>query len=177
MIQKRLIPFYILILVIFLILKYLGMSINLDHVTVLLYPVNKCLQILTGGSSVYIAGEGYYFEKIQIVLDKSCSGFNLWLLCFLILSFLFLKYSNKLWQRIVVIPASLGVAYVLAIVINTCRIYTSIILQRTISSVLSLHPDMVHEAIGIINNVFFLTLIYYIAEKILQNRYNHAKLT
>ena len=177
MIHKRLIPFYAIVIVVFLLLKHIYTLIDTEQVKFLLFPVNQFLQILTGVSSMNLTNEGYYFEKISIVLNKSCCGFNLLLICFLMLSFLFLKYSKMVKQQILVIPASLIIAYLLTIVINTCRIYVSIILQQPFSSALDIHSNMIHEVIGIINNVFFLTLTYYMTEKLLQKKFNHAELT
>jgi hypothetical protein len=49
---------------------------------------------LTGSHSVYISDKGYYHDNLNILIEKSCSGFNFLLLCFCMLT-LTTKHNQK----------------------------------------------------------------------------------
>lgn len=160
MINNKNIFYYIFAAIIFAVLKYAYTLSSSDDLLFLLSPINKIITIITGEHSTYIEN-GYFFKNLNISIDKSCSGFNLWLLIFIMLSFLALKHIGK--YKIFIIPISLFVAYVVSIFINVSRIFTSIVIQDKINNILPNHT--IHEAIGIITNLIFLILIYIFTEK------------
>src|SRR5690606_40562495 len=55
----------------------------------------------------------------------------------------------KSLQKILMLPTSLFVAYVLTIFVNTSRIFASILVQSQTKSVFFNHQHIIHEAIGI----------------------------
>ena len=72
------IPFYLAAGIIFLLLK-LGHSMA-DHnaLQFLLWPTSKLVALMTGASSSYLPEGGYFHAQLNIVINKSCSGFNFW---------------------------------------------------------------------------------------------------
>lgn len=168
-------PYYLLAVGIFLSLKF-GFTLADNHrLDFLLNPTDKFVGLLTGSQSIYIADNGYYHEKLNILIDKSCSGFNFWILCFLALTYLAINYFNKPKNKIQSIPFALAGAYLLTIFVNTSRIYASIVVQKQTKDILLNHQHYIHEAVGIITNLSFLILAYYLIEKLLKRIQHHAK--
>jgi exosortase K len=169
------IPYYITSVGIFILLKVGFTYANNDDLSFLLKPTDKFIGLLTGSQSTYLSEYGFFYEKLNILIEKSCCGFNFWILGFLVFSYLGLRYFDKTSHKILTIPISLLGAYLLTIFVNTSRIFASIVLQSQTSSFISGHQHLVHEAIGIITNLSFLILAYYLIEKLFIQLKHHAK--
>jgi exosortase K len=169
------IPYYLTAIGLFILLKFGYTLSDFNDLTFLLKPTNKLVGFLTGSHSVYIQSSGYFYEQLNIVIDKSCSGFNFWLLCFLMLTFLTLKYFNKNIQKAFALLFSIVGAYILTIFINSSRILASIIINNHHITIFDDKREIIHETVGIVINLFFLILIYLIVERILINRNRNAK--
>jgi exosortase K len=128
-----------------------------------------------GSASVFIKDSGYFHQQLNIIIDKSCSGFNFMLLTYLMLTFLTLKHSKSVLKKTLTLFISLFAAYVITVFVNSSRIFTSIIIQSQ-NNYFSNHP-LAHESIGIITNLTFLVLIYLTLEKLLLKRQINEKLT
>jgi exosortase K len=168
------IPYYLTAVGLFILLKFGFTFADNDDLTFLLQPTDKLVGFLTGSSSVYFADNGYYHDKLAILIDKSCSGFNFWLLCFLMFTYLAVKYSRKPTHKIVSIPIALACAYLLAIFVNTSRIFASIIVQNQTKFLLPNQQHWIHESVGIITNLSFLILSYYLIEKLLIRKFSNT---
>jgi len=174
--QKN-IPYYIVGVFVYMLLKLGFKYANHKDLSFLIKPTDNLISILTGSSSIYIEGNGYYNRHLHILIDKSCAGFNFWILCFLMILFLCIKYAKTNVQKIVSIPLSLFFAFLLTLTVNTSRIFVSVTFQDRLSSVLNLKTTIIHEGIGIFINLSFLILIYLISEKLISKHINYAKLT
>lgn len=141
----------------------------------LLKPTDKIVGLLTGSHSIYLPVSGYYHEYLNIVIDKSCSGFNFWVLCFLLFTYLTVKHVEKTLSKILTIPTALIGAYLLTIFVNASRIFASIVVQTQTKNIFLNQQHIVHEAIGIITNLTFLILAYVLIEKFLIHRRYNAK--
>lgn len=93
------------------------------------------------------------------------------------LTYLFLKYSDKNMRKFWAIPIALIFSYLLTLFVNTSRIFASIIIQNQTKCIQEYWQHIIHEAIGVITNLTFLILTYYITEKYIKHRQQHAKLT
>ncbi len=172
------ISFYLTTIGLFILLKFGYTLADNDNLIFLLKPTDKIVGLLTGSHSVYFSDKGYYLDNLNILIEKSCSGFNFLLLCFCMLTFLFLKYANKTIFKFLSIPAALIASYLLTIFVNASRIFVSIIMQQQANNFLPDRPHLIlHEIVGVITNLTFLILIYIVSEKILTNKYQNAKLT
>ena len=89
------IPYFLTAVGIFILLKFGFTIADTNTLTFLLKPTDKFVGLLTGSQSVYLSYKGYYHEKLNIVIEKSCSGFNFWVLGFLVFTYLGLKYVDK----------------------------------------------------------------------------------
>lgn len=172
------IPFYLTTIGIFILLKFGYTLADNDNLIFLLKPTDKIVGLLTGSHSVYLSDKGYYHDNLNILIEKSCSGFNFMLLCFCMLTFLFLKYANKTILNYLSIPVALFASYLLTIFVNASRIFVSIIMQQQANNFLPNRPHLIlHEIVGVITNLTFLIIIYIVSEKFLTNKYQNAKLT
>jgi len=157
--------YYISSLTIFLLLKFIFSQAEIGDLIFLLKPTDTLVGLLTGSQSVYILDNGYYHASLNILLNKSCSGFNFWSLSFLAFAYLAIKYFKN---KALAIPVSLCCAYILTIFANSSRIFTAIIVPYK--------QALVHETIGIIVYLSFLVLVYYLTEEFFKRRRNNAKI-
>jgi len=167
--------YYLTAVGLFILLKFGYTLADNSDLTFLIKPTDKLVGLLTGSHSIYLSESGYYHEHLNIIIDKSCSGFNFWILCFLLFTYLTVKYSDKTLNKILTIPTALIGAYLLTIFVNTSRIFASIVLQTQTKNIILNHQHILHEAIGIITNLTFLILAYVLIEKLLIHKRLNAK--
>ncbi len=161
------IPYYLAAIGLFISLKFwFTIADNMD-LTFLLLPTDKLVEFLTGSSSVYLPYDGYYHKSLNILIDKSCSGFNFWVLGFLIFTYLLVRYFDKPLYKILMIPFALIGTYLLTIFVNTSRIFVSIVVQNQTKYIFLNEQPVIHEAIGIVINLTFLVLTYILVENFL----------
>jgi len=161
------IPYYLIAIGIFILFKFGFTYAENDSLTFLLKPTDKLVGLLTGSNSIYIMDKGYFHDELNIVIDKSCAGFNFWILSFLMLTFLGLKYFGSNLKKALIIPLALTGAYFFTIFVNTSRIFASIVIQNQTISYFENQQHNIHEIIGIITNLTFLILVYFLTNKVL----------
>lgn len=169
------IPYYLTTVGFFILLKFGFTLADNNDLAFLLKPTDKLVGLLTGSDSIYLSDSGYFHEHLNIIIDKSCSGFNFWILSFLLFTYLSVKHFDKTLSKILTIPTALFGAFLLTIFVNTSRIFASIVVQTQTKSILLNQQHIVHEAIGIITNLTFLILAYILIEKLLIHKRYNAK--
>jgi len=178
MITIKNIFYYLVAIVIFILLKFGYTIANTNDLFFLLNPTDKLVGLLTSSKSVYFADEGFYYQNFNVIIEKSCSGFNFLLLCFSMICILTLKYIRNSLYKALIIPVALVSAYLMTIFVNVSRIFTSIVLQHQTNQFLPQNSQLVvHETIGIITNLSFLLLGYYLLERFFKNNTNYEKRT
>jgi exosortase K len=160
----------------FILLKFCFTLADDRHLTFLLKPTDELVGLLTGSRSVYLAGNGFYCDKLNILIDKSCSGFNFWILSFLVFVYPTVRYFDKPSHKILTVPAALTGAYALTVFVNASRIFASVIVHNQTKFLPAERQHLIHETVGIITNLSFLVLTYYLIEKILKHKQYNAKL-
>lgn len=170
------IPYYFSLVGLFILMKFLFSVANTDDLAFLLYPTNKLIEILTNSNSFYDVNLGHYHSHLNILINKSCSGSNFWIICLLMLSFLALNFFKSNPYKILSLIAAIAISYLITIFVNTSRIFVSVTLEKQLNPFLNIDNHLVHEAIGITTNLSFLILTYYIIEKLI-NKYFYEKLT
>lgn len=158
------IPYYSLIFGIFILLKLAFRQMDNDALLFLLAPTNSLIELVTNSTSLYENATGFYHEKHHIFFNKSCSGFNFWLLCFLMLSSAVLPYLASSSAKLLAIPAMLILAYIGTIFANTSRVIVSLFLEATPLGAYG----WLHQAEGIFIYFFFFVLFYLGFKSILQ---------
>lgn len=162
MLHNKDLIFYLSIAAVFVFLKILYMDLSIDQLRLFLYPLDVMVRLATHSTSVFLPSEGYFYESLNILIDKSCSGFNFFTLCFMMLAFLFVNHLPLNRHRIIAIAACLPLSYLLAIFANTARILTSITIMHLPMPAWSLHGDLSHQAQGAFVYLFFLIIIYFV---------------
>ncbi len=168
-------PYYLIAIGLFVLLKFWIGTFENDKLIFLLKPTDKIFELVTGTHSEYNSESGFYYGKFNIVIDKSCSGYNFLLLCFVMLYFQIIKYAKQFKFKLLLLFGSLSIAYVLTILINSSRIIISVVFQNAKFDFLNLEPHIIHESIGVITYLSFLLITYFLTEKILNKKY--AQLT
>jgi exosortase K len=167
--------YYLTAALIFVLMR-VGFTLSGDNdIAFLLIPTDKLVGLLTGSHSVFIENAGYFHEKLNIIIGKSCSGFNFLLLSFLAFAWLAVKYFNKPLRKFLNIPIALISACLLAVFVNASRILASVVLQNRIHLFFPGRLNLIHEAVGIITELTFLVLAYCLIENFLKQRGCHAK--
>ncbi|MEM9337316.1 MAG: exosortase K [Bacteroidota bacterium] len=170
------IPYYLIVVTIFILLKFGFTFANTNDLAFLLKPTNQLVELLTGSHSIYLSGNGYFYEQLNILIDKSCSGFNFWVLCFLLFSYLTVNHFDRSIHKLLTIPAVLTGAYMLTLFVNASRIFASIVVQRQTKNIFHDQQHFIHETIGIMTSLTFLILAYILIEKLLTRQRHYAKL-
>ncbi len=149
---KNKLPYYILAGLLFLTLKWLFKTATTEDLLFLLGPSNKVVSIFTGQSFIYQIEEGFYYQELNIIIGKSCAGFNFFLLSMLMYSYSTISVLKPKKSGILIIPVAFLLAYPLTIFANASRILGAIFIQQK----LDLHYDWLHEAEGVFVYLFFL---------------------
>ncbi|MEO1012744.1 MAG: exosortase K, partial [Bacteroidota bacterium] len=119
---------------------------------------------------------GFYFEQLEILIDKSSSCGNFLLLSFAMLSFTALNNLTKLYHKLLSVPLMLFMAYLTTIGVTVSRIYVSLVVEPKVEELIGTNPNWIHEAIGVATNLSFLILVYILFNKLVQ-AYSYEKLT
>lgn len=167
--------YYFLALLIFVVFKLLYRDATTQDLVFLLNPVRWLVDIATYTQSTFITDKGYFNDALNIVIDKSCSGFNFFVLCFLMLTFLTvgnLKNRNSKWLSLVVLFI---LAYLITIVTNASRILTSLFLHKVFRTYAIPRLEVWHKVEGAFVYLFCLVAVYLLTEFLLKRYINHSK--
>ncbi|MCR9153719.1 MAG: exosortase K [Croceimicrobium sp.] len=173
--ERKNLPYFFLSLGIFIIAKLLYHQSETADLTFLLRPISAYLEFSYNSLAVYSPEKGYIHPDLFINIEKSCSGFNFWMICYLTLSFLVIPYGRNHWQKALSFIGLLALSYLLALVVNIARISVSIQLS-VFNDLLPYSDAIIHQALGVITNLSFLILIY-LGLSWLLNLPRHAKTT
>jgi exosortase K len=152
-------------------LKFYYRHIETNDVIFLLLPTNFLIEIVTFSTSRFILHEGYFYDNLNILIDKSCAGFNFFMICFCMLGFLFIQYIKSTFKKIGSLLLAFLLAYSFTILANTSRILCLIFVQHFAIQTTSFLKESIHLAIGVLVYLVFLILIYWVFESILNLYY------
>jgi len=156
----RHLPYYVGIGLLFLLMKYLYSLSHNDHLWFLLSPVNTCIEVTTGSQGIYVASKGFMHEQLSIVIDKSCSGFNFWLLAFSLPSLSTLHFYQTHWQKLGACLTLAAIGYLVTVFVNTSRILIALLTLKHKEMHSILRAAWMHEAQGAFVYLLFLVLLY-----------------
>lgn len=165
--MPRNLPYLLTALAIFVLLKLAYTQADTDDLAFLLGPTDRLVGLAANSSSVYEPTRGYLHPDLNIVIDKSCSGFNFWMMSFLMLSFLLLRYLAQPTHKRAALPIALLCAYALTIFANTSRISIAVLLQNQFPGFPPHYRDWFHQAQGTFVYLSCLIGIYLIFEFLL----------
>lgn len=151
---------YFLVIALVVLLKLIYPYLDAGQLTFLLKPTSQIIELLFNTNPIFETNTGYYHPELNIEIDRSCSGFNFWMIVFLMITFLLLKHINEERKRLLTIPGLLIVTYFMTILVNSSRIVISLIIHNKTDSLFHFQPNWLHEAIGSFVYLFFLISIY-----------------
>jgi exosortase K len=152
--------YYLIAIGIFILLKIGFIFANNDDLVFLLKPTNNLIGFVTNSNAQYFTGRGYFHERLNIFIGKSCSGFNFWILCYIMLIFLALRFLNNGVYKVIAVPSILVFAYFLTIFVNASRILFSIFIHSSGATFIDSKINWLHRAEGTFIYLFFLIVIY-----------------
>ena len=136
---------YILVgLSIFVVLKLLFKYSNSDDLNILLRPTNYLFSLMQNSEWEYTLGNGYYYPEFNIVINKSCSGGNFFLICFLTFLFTCINLIRTFKSIVIYISMLLVASFVIAIFSNVSRILILLKLNHLGFA----EEGLSHEAVG-----------------------------
>lgn len=155
----------------FLLMKMIYTQTTSDDLKFLLYPTDQLVCFFTGNQSNYIPKAGYFHIDLNILIEKSCAGFNFFILFFLISYITCIKHIIHSSRRWSLLPICLLISYLLTIAVNSSRIITAIALKSKFNFI---EISSSHQLQGTFIYLFFLLLFYsvlkyYLNKQVLKN--------
>jgi exosortase K len=167
---------YVMMLVIFILLKWLATLVSVDDLRWMIAPVAYLVGLIKGEYSVFIPGDGYYFPSTEIMINRSCAGLNFYIMSVALLHFLVVRHFSRVRHLVPGFAAAFAAAYILTVLVNTSRIASSLITlhlgEQFLSETLS---SRVHEATGVVVVCSFLILIYFSVDYLLKSKLKNEK--
>lgn len=152
--------YYLISAGIFILFKFIFIHASSDDLTYLLQPTNFIIETISNSNAQYLPNQGYYNKDLNILIDKSCSGFNFLMLCYLMLVFFIIDKLKNRTIKIISLPLLLLVSYILTIFINSSRIMLSILIHKLELHFLFDNTNWLHQLQGGFVYLFFLIIIY-----------------
>jgi exosortase K len=152
-------PYYITMLLLFLVLRFLHTSARADEVWFFLAPTSKIVALTLSADAVYNSVDGYFFSDLGIVINKSCSGVTFWLLSMVLLFFTVLRFCESHFQKLLLFPISAFICYILTVSVNASRILFAVKFNHLFPNVAQKYAWL-HEMEGNIIYLAALMLFY-----------------
>jgi exosortase K len=135
-------------------LKALYGGLDAENLRFLLWPLGKMLELFRVEKGLWQADVGWIFSGF--VVDKSCAGFNFWLIASSAFCFTVVERSKTLWP-IRGLGLALLSAYGLCLFANTARILGATLLLEMGTDLPFLAGDFAHQVEGTF--VYFSLLV------------------
>ena len=154
--RNKNLKYYLAAAALFVALKLFFIRAGSDDLRFLLGPTSFLVSAVINSPAEYQQETGYYLSGPDILIDKSCAGFNYWILGFMMVVFMALKYPLREGYRLAVIPLSLIISWVLTLFVNTSRILAATYATGAINAAF----PWFHQAQGAFIYLSFLVLFY-----------------
>ena len=166
MIDNKNILYYSVVTGVFILLKLSFIYASNSDLVFLLKPTNFLIEFITNSQPQYLESNGYFYQKLNILIDKSCSGYNFWLVSYVMLAFLAISVLKNRTHKTIAIPLFLLITYLLTIFVNSSRILISVVLRDSELIIIDEKPVWLHQLEGSFVYLFFLICIYLIFERL-----------
>ncbi len=163
--SKKNFSFILLVVLIFLAGKYFYSLSTLDDVLFLVKPTTILVEGLLGVPSTFMANEGFYFSQYQIIINRSCSGFNLALIIFLMFTVIIYRRGYPLGLKMALLPMALLSGFASTVLINGFRIFSLTVLKKWEYTYPILQTHIFHEGMSILINLCYLITLYILVDK------------
>ncbi len=139
---------------------------TVDHLRFILAPVSWGVEMLTGHSFTYEAGNGYISRDLALVINSSCAGINFWIILIMISLFILVLYRPaKVWQYWSI---SIALSFIISILINSLRISADIQLSNFIPQFQGWDGVSRHSLLSSFTYFFFMVLYYLVFEGVIK---------
>ena len=145
-------------------LKLFYSSASVNDLRWVLAPTAWLVELVTRETFIFEAGAGYMIGDRSFLIAAPCSGVNFLIAAFLLLSL------RRLWRHrfepvgLLLVPATIAIAYITTIVANTVRIVGALHLHRMDADLVWVNPDQAHRLEGIFVYFGFLLLLFVFSE-------------
>lgn len=158
-----------LAIILFLLMKGAYSIAEVGQLHFLLYPTSQFVASFTGTETFFLAEQGYQNSGLNILINKSCSGFNFWALCFVMVYCLLEKRKYGWLRNVLAVPVILLLTYLFTLLVNTTRILFSTFLHIETAPWSSTDFAWSHQAEGTFIYLSYL-IIAYLSINYLQNQ-------
>nr|WP_321224813.1 exosortase K [uncultured Psychroserpens sp.] len=166
--------YYSIAFMLFITLKFAFLKADNEMLQFMLKPISLLITFITNNEAVYDFNDGYFHRNLNIIIDKSCSGINFWLIGFMVCVLSLISKQNTHLKKIIAFPLAFILSYILTLFANTSRILTSIFIENNTS----ISYSWLHQAQGVFIYLFFLIIFYLLINYLLsKSKAHHAKLT
>lgn len=159
-INQKNIPYYLTGIGVFLMLKIIFIFADNNDLLFLLQPTNYLIEFITNTHSQYLESYGYFNKSLNILIDKSCSGFNFLILSYIMLVFLAISRFKNAKFKLAILPLFLLISCFLTIFINSSRILVSVVIRDSELNIIDNKLSWLHQLEGSFVYFFFLIIIY-----------------
>jgi len=167
--NKKQIFFIVLIIAIVIIAKLFYQTATNNDLIFLLLPVTFIIEVFSLSNAVFSPQNGYFFANLNIIIDKSCAGFNFWIITFSVMAFLLIIKTKNVKMNFFYIIMAVFLSYGLTIFANSSRIFT--LLFTDIYFKQFSNKIWFHEAVGVFVYLFVLISAYLFLDFILKKHY------
>lgn len=148
--------YYAIGILLFGMLKVAYTHMDANDLIFILSPTDKMISFLSNSKSVFLNETGYFHQDLNIIIEKSCSGFNFFILIFIIGYFVIINhFQNKKFKLLFL---SILSSWLLTAFVNTSRIIIAIFIQKLTPQIQI--NTWFHQAQGTFVYLFFLILFY-----------------
>jgi exosortase K len=134
---------------------------TVDQLKFILFPVSLLVEIISGSSFHFVTESGYEMDNSFIVIDKSCSGINFFIISSCMAAYLIIPTMKSHWDKATGIGTSILASFVLTLFVNAFRISTAISFLKYFGKEHVVNSKTGHHVQGIIFYFSFL-IIYYL---------------
>lgn len=150
---------YLVAILLFGALKIAYTQMDANDLSFILTPTDKIISLLTNSEGMFLNGSGYFHQDINILIEKSCAGFNFLILSFITGYLVSINHFQNRKAKWLLMPLSLLLSYFLTLFVNTSRIIIAIIINKQIQPQFQT-GTWLHEAEGTFVYLFFFILFY-----------------
>ena len=157
--------YYSVLFLFFIVMKLMYTKMDNSDLHFLLNPTHAIVTLLTGSTAIFCMDKGFFFENLNIAIDKSCSGFNFWILSFIMLSYVCVSFYKTNKSKLLAILVLFAITFFTTIFVNTSRIMVAIFILKTFPK--SMNYTWLHQMQGIFIYLSFLILLYITITKLI----------
>ena len=148
-----------------LVMKAWHMGSTHENLLFMLGPLNFLLEISHASQGFFDPEIGYQHPALNIVIDKSCSGFNFWIISFAAISSLKLKSGQVPFPGALGIMCFMLLSYLITLLANYSRITVAIQSLHLADRLPWLGSDWFHQASGSFTYLCCLLLAYFFLDQ------------